>query len=414
MAPDRPAKDWLKGLRERQAKFLFQNFGAGLKAMAYLIEYRHALKKYPFMEENERAYMVATLINADFGGLHLGRMERSPLAQHIFRLLALAPDWTESNIQTVYGMFTKVQGLPDGSPQQIEAQKHLYRRFWAGALTKGIGITVLANLALCASSGEDPWENFKKAWGKDGEWRYLRWLGVDVTHVYRLYMRMLGKTPSEARKYFNLIGHFKDPIKWGISPIRSMHHKGSVLYRTFHEALSGTNWQGRGFTTVPEFLGVDDKGIYLTTTKTHKAGDPKGGKLKWKTLTWGRKGALETSQVPSYLMHTAKSIQPIQIQELIGIIVGENESFEAIGRGMGLGISSPHVSPRKLLKEYAEYYIEIRKNKGNMMNLKKKVGEMNARRRKRGEDQIPWIKVKEKALRIIQAEARQKQLERKN
>jgi N12 class adenine-specific DNA methylase len=86
-------KEKINDLRMRQAKFLFGSLGAGLKAKAFIIEYRNAMNEHPELEENERARMVAALINADFGGLHLGRMGRDPTLQHIFRLVALAPDW---------------------------------------------------------------------------------------------------------------------------------------------------------------------------------------------------------------------------------------------------------------------------------------------------------------------------------
>ena len=408
VAPDRPFKDWMKGLRERQAKFLFQNFGAGLKARAYLIEYRNALEKHPEMNESERAQMVAGLVNADFGGLHLGRMERDPTAQHIFRLFALAPDWTESNIQTVYGMFKRVQGMPKGSPQQLKAQKRLYRRFWAGALTKGIMLTVLADLAMAASAGEDPWENFKKAWGTEGEWRRLRWLYADVTPLYRVLTRAAGGTPTETRKYFPVLGHFRDPIKWALAPIRSAHHKGSILYRVIHEAIGGTDWQGRGFTTAAEFMGVDDKGYYKTTTKNHKAGDPKGGQYQWQTVRYGTKGTVGYAKMPSFLLHTVRSTQPVQVQELIGYALGENEWFEALGRAAGLGVVSTYTSPRKLKAEFVNYYKIAKKNGGNITEIRRQLQAVNARRKRRGEDPIEWQKVKATANEELRLERKRR------
>jgi|GEM_PF-1026565 len=89
--------------RERFTDSLFKKFFAGLKAEAFVMEYGHELQK-----ANEKytkgvikappdtgkiAEKVARLINADFGGLHLGRMGRNPSLQKWFRILLLAPDW---------------------------------------------------------------------------------------------------------------------------------------------------------------------------------------------------------------------------------------------------------------------------------------------------------------------------------
>ncbi len=89
----RVVKDKITGLQQQQARFLFTKFGAGLKAMAGLHEYQRLLTSRPDLQPNERAKLVANLINDDFGGLHLERMGRNPTLQHIFRLFALAPDW---------------------------------------------------------------------------------------------------------------------------------------------------------------------------------------------------------------------------------------------------------------------------------------------------------------------------------
>jgi len=317
-------KDKINDLRERQATFLFGNFGAGLKAQAALIEYRNALKEHPEMDPKDRAKMVANLINDDFGGLHLGRLERNPTTQHIFRLLALAPDWTESNVRTL------VKAFKAGGAEETA----LYRRFWASILTKGVTATVLANMLLGMGDDEDAVERFKKAW-KAGN---FKWLGIDITPIYRA---LGGKT--EARKYFSLFGHFQDPMKFIFHPVRSAHHKGSVVYRTFHEAMAGTDWKGHRFTTIPELLGVDDKGYYLTNTKDHRIGDPKGGKLAGKSVTFGgKKGPIEPGQFASYLVSQAKGVQPIQIQNFMAYLQGEIEGFDAISRSLGIHTASTY------------------------------------------------------------------------
>jgi len=297
-------KNKIMALRQKQSDFLFGEFGAGLKAKSFLIEYRNMLKKHPDKSPDELAKMVANLINDDFGGLHLQRLGRNPTVQHIFRLFALAPDWTESNVRTM------VKAFRAGG----KAETQFYRRFWAGILTKAVLLTVLANALL---NGEDTPEVYSQAW-EEGR---FRWLDVDVTNIYKA---LGGKT--ENRKYFSVLGHFKDPLKFITHPIRSAQHKGSVVYRFFHEALTGVDWAGRKFTTVKELVGLDEKRA-------------KGKAVIW---TYGKKGPLEFNQIPSFILHSIKGWQPIQIQNLLGWLAGELEGFEALARSMGLRVATTY------------------------------------------------------------------------
>ena len=157
---------------------------------------------------------------------------------------------------------------------------------------------------------------------------------MDITRAYRLAG---GK--SVERKYFSIFGHFKDPIKFATSPIKSAHHKGSMVYKTFFEAMAGVDWAQRRFTTMAELLGTDDKGVYKSSKK---AGQPKGGKLRGQTVTFrpGRKGPISKERIPSFLLAQAKGSQPVQVQNLIAWLFGEMEAFDAVGQSMGLGIST--------------------------------------------------------------------------
>ena len=370
-------KDAISGLRQRQADFLFRNFGAGLKAQAALIELRNVRKaqlkraengKDAVLDHNEQAKMVANLINDDFGGLHLGRLERDPTIQHIFRLFALAPDWTESNVRTM------VKAVRSGG----KAETRLYRKFWASVLTKGITATILANILLGVGDDKDLVEKFKDAW-EEGN---FRWLGVDITPIYKL---LGGET--EARKYFSIFGHFKDPMKFITHPIKSAHHKGSVLYRLFHESMAGTDWRGHRFTTISELFGVDDKGVYLTKSKTHKFGEPKGGKMAGKTTVYdsGKKGPIEIAQIPSYIIAQVKGAQPIQLQNLMGWMQGEIEGFDAIGRSVGANTTSTYPNRKKMMKEFVDTYVSLKGQGKRVTSLFASVKLYNKRQRARGE-----------------------------
>ena len=370
-------KDKINELRERQANFLFGNFGAALKTQAALIELRNMTRKHPEMDVQERAKMVARLINDDFGGLHLGRMGRDPTIQHIMRLLLLAPDWTESNVRTMVKAFKS-----PGGPKETA----MYRRFWTSTITKGLSAIFVANILMAALDDDDFEERYKKSW-KAG---HFRWLDIDITPIYKMFG---GK--SEARKYFSLFGHFRDPLKFIRHPIRSLHHKGSVVYGTFHEAMSGTDWKGQKFTTLQELIGIDDKGVYLTTTKKHRAGDPKGGKLAGKLVTYGGKGPISLEQMPSYMVSQLIGIQPIQIQNLIAMLTGEVAAFDGIARSLGMHTGTTYPTTKSIREDFIEEYINLREGRKSAVNLQKKVRKYNLKHK--GNEIIKWPNIVEGA-----------------
>jgi hypothetical protein len=350
------AKDKILQLREAQAEFLFGEFGAGLKAKAAMIEYRNLIKKHPNMDTNTVAKMAADLINDDFGGLHLQRMGRNPTLQHFFRLFALAPDWTESNIRSMVKM------VGAGTKEE----RNMYRRFWAGIATKGVLLTVAAN-ALFSIGAEDDDDKFfgklKRTWGTGDDWKKLRWLDVDVTNIYKA---LGGKTKD--RKYFSILGHFKDPLKFSTSTLRSLQHKGSVLFKTFYEALAGEDWAQRRYTTFGELIGTgSDLGMSAAE------------ELKGQTVTWkkGKKGPLTPTRIPSYLLSQVKGLQPVQVQNLIAWTAGEMEGFDAIANSLGLGVRTTYGGEQsvfyknKKLIEEAKDKIEFYKDKKDISKARK-------------------------------------------
>ena len=389
-AKTKAAKDWLTELRDRQARFLFGNFGAGLKAMAYLIEYRNAIKEHPNMAPNQRAKMVAELVNDDFGGLHLQRMKRNPTTQHIFRLLALAPDWTESNVQTM------VKAFHSGE----KAKSNLYRRFWLSILTKGLTATFIANFLLSLGDDKNALDRFKEAW-RSGN---FRWLDIDITPLYRLFG---GK--QESRKYFSILGHFKDPMKFITHPIRSAHNKGSVLYRTFHEAMVGVDWRGHSFTTLDELLGIDDKGLYLTNVKgKHRIGEPKGGKFKGQATAYtGKTGPISIPQIPSYVISQLRGWTPIQVQNFIGWTMGEVEAWDAISSSLGVhGTPIYPPSPARMEERLTQEYVDLRKAGKPVADLRKWLDGYNTGQKGLGEkgQVIKWSTVVNSAMNRMKAE----------
>jgi hypothetical protein len=290
-------KDQVVGLWRMQTDFLFGQFGAGLKTKAGLIELRNLLREKPDMNPNDAAKIVAEAMNNDFGGLHLKRLGRNPTTQHIFRLFALAPDWTESNIRLM------VEAMKKGEGGEFN------RRLWARVITKGIMATLAAN-ALLHSKNKTK-RTFEQAW-EDGK---LKWLDVNVTPIKEA---TVGKETS-TRKYFSVLGHFKDPLKFAVDPIKSAEYKGSPIFSIVFDAITGQDWADRHFTELDELIATGQTVRPFFTF----AGRPE----KWKT-------------VPSFVINKIKGVAPIPVQNLLNWWAGEMEGFDAIGNSLGLGIRS--------------------------------------------------------------------------
>ena len=310
--PTEKVNEWLQNQRRRQERFLFNKLGPYLKIQASLLELRAGLERNRAAIQrgevtvDEIASGVATLMNNDFGGLHLGRMGRSNTVQHLMRLMLLAPDWTESNVRSMIDAFKKGE------------TGYMHRMFWGRIAIKALGATVLFNLLMSAFDDEEFVERYRRAW-KEG---HLRWLDVDITPIYKA---LGGKTDS--RKYFSLIGHFRDPVKFVSRPGRSLKHKGSVVSRMVFDFASGQDWAGRQYTTIGELLGISEE-----------------GKLQGRLVKWGRGKAqiLEPEQLPSWFIYEGRQMMPIPIQNIAAFIAGEAEAFDAITKSMGLMTSTTY------------------------------------------------------------------------
>jgi hypothetical protein len=306
----REIKDKIVNWKETQTRWLFETFGAGLKAMAFKVELRNALEHNKKLDPSEQlsndevAANVAGLMNADFGGLHLERMERSQTAQHLIRILFLAPDWTESNIQTMYKSFKKGE------------EGKLYRKFWLSVMLKGMSATVFLNFLTAGGDPEKFLEQYRAAW-EAGEGSLLhidikRLTAVDITSLYDLFG---WKRSDDTRKYFSILGHFVDPFKFAFQPVASAKHKSSVLMGVIHDITSGTDWAGRRFTTFAELMETG------------------------KTVTWGPGHPISYLEFPSFILNQLVGFTPIQIQNALGLIMGEMDAADAIMNSMGLGIT---------------------------------------------------------------------------
>jgi len=338
----RGAKSALVKLRDQQADFLFHRLGPHLKAAAFLLEYRHLLKKYQSKLEagtvakEDLAKIAADLANDDFGGLNLDFEGRSHTARQIARFLMLAPDWTESNVRTM------LKALTGG----IRGRE--YRTMWLRVGLRAGLATILFNALMAGFEDDDDpeskdfWERYQAAW-EEGN---LRVLELDITPIYR----GLGGQ-DQKRKYFSILGHFRDPIKFIMHPGKSAKHKVSVLGGIGLEALEGSDWAGRPFTTYAELMGMDDKGQYKTSrrnrdgTWAYRRGEPKGGKMKGQTVSWrteSRKGAIGLEQLPSFMISQGNGLMPIQVQNMAAWLAGEMDGFDALTKSLGLMTATTH------------------------------------------------------------------------
>jgi hypothetical protein len=306
-------KTWQAARRKKRSLTtgLFGKLFAGLKAEAAALEFGHFVhlqekqnKKKglgPVTDEQMKlaAQQVATLINADFGGLHLSRMGRNPDLQRSLQLILLAPDWTESNWRTVTGMigfkghqFNNLINKAIGDNPELPGMEKVYRRFWKGVAIRGLLTVALANAAimvLFANDDEkddyaemlkeqlfnpDEFEitNPTKAISKD--WYKGRWASVPIDYVLPESM-----VDPEKRRHLSVMGHFKDILKIR-HPVELLKGKGSPATRAALSFAEGTDWKGARFTTLGEMFedGIvpklavdnkfekDDSGVTLLST----------------------------------------------------------------------------------------------------------------------------------------------------
>ncbi len=295
-------------LMERQTRFLFGKFGAGLKAQAAILEYMNSLMAFPQWTDQYRAKMISEYVNDAFGGLNLARMERDPTVQHIFRLGALAPDWMESN----FNQFAKGFGTRD--------KGKLYRRMWASVLARGMTATIAANLLMSAFDDKSFLERYKEAW-KAGK---LRWLDVDITPL----AEALGAEPGK-RRYFGIFGQFADGLSWILHPANTIDHKASPIANILVEALEGTDWKQDPFTSWQELTGLTADGrLKGKLTKPAKSSGP---------IEWG--------QIPSFAINQTLSKMPIFAQNILGYVTGQLDGFDALTKGVGLRTASVREVP---------------------------------------------------------------------
>ncbi|MBF0553677.1 MAG: hypothetical protein HQK96_03885 [Nitrospirae bacterium] len=326
-------REAISHLFEIQRRFLFEKYGAGLKAIDGINMLQKELRKHPERDPNKSAKIVATFLNDNYGGLHLKRMERNPTWQHVMRLTLLASDWTESNIRMAIKAFKKGD------------EANFYRAMWGRVFLRGATTIAVGNLAMALIPDKNDKDEailkrsvdrYKKAW-KDGN---LDWTKLNITALAHL----CGADPKRDY-YFPIFGHYSDPARLvsgiidprGGTGIKFFVNKGSVISKIAGQALTSQDWKGETYTTIDELLGLDDKG------KGKKA--RLGGKLVKFSIGGAR--PVSFNQLPSYALEQVRGVTPTQIQNLTQWWEGEIDAFTAITNSAGMGVTVKKESKKK-------------------------------------------------------------------
>jgi hypothetical protein len=330
---------------------LFHRLFAGLKAQAAVSDFVSEIKKrekklgraLTSKELDLTAQQVATLINADFGGLNLERMGRDPDMQRVAQLILLAPDWTESNWRTVTGMVPGVNKWINnqlGDNPETPGMGKMYRRFWGGVAVKGMLTLALAQAAILAIFADDKerdeyMENFRGQFTNMETFAKGRWMSLDVTPI----TRKLGIGDRKKRQSLNVMGHFRDITKVA-DPVNLIKHKVSPSVRLGESFFTMTDWKGARFTTAKELIEAIEDGKL----------PPLAVDNSFDRSVSGVAGRL--SQLPSWAMYNFRGAMPIFLSEIGQAATGESSAMGAAGRALGVDIRDVTAkSPGQILFE---------------------------------------------------------------
>jgi hypothetical protein len=345
--------------QRRASHWLFNNMGAHLKVQGAMVEYAHLKRKYaaelampwdssnPLWTENNPdnsaqehvARLASEKLNADFGGLNLRRSTgklfkgpRSVRAHMALRMVFLAPDWTESNL------ITAVKAIKSGS----KAEQQVYRDMWANVAVRFVATTMLWNFMMAGFDWDEFLEDIKEASAAGGEsWHdgvhKLYWTDMNMRPLAALMNKHFGEkgVQTGSDKYFSLMGHFRDPLKWGVAtftggkgPVSVAKGKASPIMRTAIDALSGSDWAGRQYTNISDLTGVSMFG--------HEP-DPE---LRGKFVSWAPGGgeAITPQNLPSFIAERVRSVSPIQLEASMRFLQGEIDTFDWMGKMVGMAV----------------------------------------------------------------------------
>ena len=362
-----------RAVQQETATWLFNDFGANLKAAAAVLKYKEALKKhearlktdYDGSFRRELATQVAHLVNKDFGGINQrgrsGKIEdalgfagpRHAKNYMTSRALLLASDWTESNLMTVVGAIFKDGRM--GSTQEIDQiGKNMHRQMWARVATRAIILQTIGNMILAGLDDDRDMADMYIEAGLPGfgddeapHWGKLRWLDINMSIF----------SPDSSRKFASTWGQFADPGHWlalaltdvpGHGIMAPYIRKASPGVKMVMELITGKDWAGRVYTDHDELAGTDNKGLFQKSVRRKDGswswrGDPKGGRLKGQTSKQGLgSGGVGPSQMPSYIIEQLRRFVPIQARTLFDMSMGSKDWIDFIGDLSGFKMSTTY------------------------------------------------------------------------
>jgi hypothetical protein len=341
----RRVADRMADKRVQTSNWLFGVLGASLKSQSFLMEYRHELQKNKAkltsgeITKGEIAELVAIKTNDDFGGLNLRRKGhviggyRSAYTQLMLRLFALAPDWTESNFNTLFKTVMSVSGS-DKSDAVKAVERRIYRGLYLQATIRSQLPTVVWNALM---AGLDDEETLKSMYGKAWESGNFNWAKADVTMLSKWFDGLFGQSKKkhpDARTYFSIIGHFLDPWKWLraydddiVGPIKA---KLSPVMRIAEGAKTGKDWKGMSFT---------GSGLLNDKEKTLL----KGHLHEWKFADRG----VGMDELPSWFLSSALDQMPIFANSAADTVFGQQTAFHLFSDLLGAHVTETYPKSKK-------------------------------------------------------------------
>ena len=359
MSPE--AAEWMAKARTSSSDWLFSRLGTSLKMYVALTEFRHLKVKHAEdlrkgrTSEAKLAGLVAEEVNDDFGGLnykrgkHLMGGARSAFAQMLMRLTFLAPDWTESNLNTILKGIrgSRSTAILPGMTEEQQAeqrllrgiQKRMYRNLYMQALVRSQMVTVVFNAIMAGLDDEETlFSIYEKAFEssfKDAAYGFIprrfNFLEADITPLAKFIDNMTGLTGSpkhgDSRVYFSVLGHFLDGAKWLsamanrdlTAPVKAKLGPIARLAMAFE---SGEDWRGMAYQPVDELLQEDHDRWRLSLTG-------------WE---FGSQG-LDLEDVPAFAIDQVNSVMPIFFQGGVRLIAGEESLFDFMADAFGFHVS---------------------------------------------------------------------------
>jgi len=352
---NKEAAEGLANKRIASSNWLFGKLGTSLKAQAGLLEYRHLIHKNKAdldsgkITRSQIAAIVASKTNDDFGGLNLRRGKqiiggaRQPGTQLALRLFFLAPDWTESNFNTVWKLAKSTAIAPDtddeGQKKLREIERKAYGNMYVQAMVRTQIPTLIFNAIMAGIDDEETLASiYSKSWNSSfDEKSFLgvvptnfNFMSADITWLAKTFDEMVGikgnPKHGNSRLYFNGMGHFMDPAKWAtgmlnfdlLGPVKA---KAGPIVRFISNAASGENWRGMTYTPIPEMLVKDGDRWRVQLTK-------------WEFGS----GAVGAANLPSFLLDEATNSLPIFMQSGFRTIAGEDSAFDFLADAFGFHV----------------------------------------------------------------------------